>query len=97
MAGRRAEEGSQAMGADARVPFGMMLKRYRLAAGLTQEELAERAHLSVRAVSALEQGVNHAPRKETVALLTEALALDSMARAAFAGAAHRHAPAAPTA
>ncbi len=81
------------MGAEAQVHFGMMLKRYRLAAGLTQEELAVRAHLSVRAVSALEQAVNLAPRKETVELLAEALALDPMARASFAAAARRPTPA----
>ena len=36
-------------------PFGALLRRYRLAAGLSQEQLAERAGLSARAVSALEQ------------------------------------------
>ncbi|MGH2587359.1 MAG: helix-turn-helix transcriptional regulator, partial [Dehalococcoidia bacterium] len=35
-------------------PFGVLLRRLRLAAGLSQEELAERARLSVQAVSALE-------------------------------------------
>ena len=89
MAIRRAEEGCLVMSPDAQVPFGMLLKRYRQAAGLTQEELAARARLSVRAVSALEQGVNLAPRKETVAFLAEALALDPVARASFAGAARR--------
>jgi transcriptional regulator with XRE-family HTH domain len=33
--------------------FGDLLRRYRLQAGLSQEVLAERAHLSTRAVSAL--------------------------------------------
>jgi transcriptional regulator with XRE-family HTH domain len=32
-------------------PFAALLKRYRLAAGLTQEELAEQATLSVRGIS----------------------------------------------
>jgi transcriptional regulator with XRE-family HTH domain len=36
--------------------FGDLLRRYRLAAGLTQEELAEQAHLSPRAISDLERG-----------------------------------------
>jgi transcriptional regulator with XRE-family HTH domain len=56
-------------------PFGVLLKRHRLVAGLTQEELAERAHLSVHAVSALERGVNRWPHGDTVLLLAEALAL----------------------
>jgi tetratricopeptide (TPR) repeat protein/transcriptional regulator with XRE-family HTH domain len=60
--------------------FGELLRRYRLLAGLTQEALAERAHLSIRAVSALEQGINRAPRAATLALLAEALALSSEAR-----------------
>jgi hypothetical protein len=33
--------------------FGALLRRYRLAAGLSQETLADRARLSVRAISAL--------------------------------------------
>ena len=43
-------------------PFGASLKRYRTLAGLTQESLAARAGVSVRAVSDLERGVNRAPR-----------------------------------
>jgi transcriptional regulator with XRE-family HTH domain len=38
-------------------PFAALLKRYRLSAGLTQEELAEGARLSVRGISDLERGV----------------------------------------
>jgi len=56
-------------------PFADLLRRYRLAAGLTQEELAERAHLSVQAIGALERGDRRAPRRDTVALLAEALQL----------------------
>jgi predicted ATPase/DNA-binding XRE family transcriptional regulator len=55
--------------------FGPLLKRYRTAAGLTQEELAARAGLSTRAISDLERGVKQTPRRETVRLLAEALAL----------------------
>jgi transcriptional regulator with XRE-family HTH domain len=43
-----------------------LLKQYRAAAGLTQDELAERAHLSVRAISDLERGVRRAPHKDTL-------------------------------
>lgn len=63
--------------------FGALLKRYRLAAGLTQEELAERARLSVRAISDLERGLHRAPQKETVALLADALAVTPPERAAL--------------
>jgi len=59
--------------------FGDLLRRYRLAAGLTQEALAERASLSVRAISDLERGLRNAPRRETVRLLTDTLALDTAA------------------
>src|SRR5215813_11207277 len=58
-------------------PFAALLKQYRLEAGLTQEALAERAHLSRGAVSTLERGERLAPRKDTVALLATALRLAS--------------------
>ena len=56
-------------------PFGTLLKEYRQAAGLTQEELAARAHLSPRAVSDLERGVRQAPQRDTLKLLVAALGL----------------------
>ncbi len=55
--------------------FGSRLKRLRKAAGLTQEELAEVAGISVRGLSDLERGVIGAPRLETLALLAKALHL----------------------
>src|SRR5918999_5140329 len=55
--------------------FGELLKRYRLNAGLTQEELAERADLSVRGVSDLERGVRTRPYKRTLRQIVAALAL----------------------
>src|SRR5215218_10232069 len=55
--------------------FGALLRRHRTAAALSQEELAERAGVSVRALSDLERGVHRAPRLETVRMLAEALAL----------------------
>jgi len=63
--------------------FGALLKRYRLAASLTQEELAERAGLSVRAISDLERGLHRSPRKETVNLLADALRLEPENRIAL--------------
>jgi predicted ATPase/transcriptional regulator with XRE-family HTH domain len=57
--------------------FGSLLRRYRLAAGLTQEALAERAGLSVPGLSALESGKRQAPYRHTVTLLATALGLSS--------------------
>jgi tetratricopeptide (TPR) repeat protein/transcriptional regulator with XRE-family HTH domain len=69
--------------------FGSLLRRHRLAAGLTQEELAERARLSERSIGDIERGVSRAPHKDTVALLAEALGLAEHERAAFTAAARR--------
>jgi tetratricopeptide (TPR) repeat protein/transcriptional regulator with XRE-family HTH domain len=69
--------------------FGDLLKCYRVAAGLTQEELAERARVSARGISALERGVNRTPRRETLAVLVEALGLSAPDRGALEAAARR--------
>ncbi|HEY2474002.1 MAG TPA: tetratricopeptide repeat protein [Candidatus Cybelea sp.] len=66
-----------------RSAFGALLREYRLAAGLSQAALAERALMSVDSVSALERGVNRAPHRETLALLIEALQLDADQRNAI--------------
>ncbi|HEX7102709.1 MAG TPA: helix-turn-helix transcriptional regulator, partial [Nitrolancea sp.] len=58
------------------MPFGELLRRDRLLAGLSQEALAERAGLSVDAIRALERGRRTAPRPETIGLLADALALE---------------------
>ncbi len=71
------------------VTFGDLLRRYRIAAGHTQEELAERAHLSVDAIGTLERGTRRAPRRDSVALLADALSLAGDERAAFEVAARR--------
>jgi predicted ATPase/transcriptional regulator with XRE-family HTH domain len=54
--------------------FGELLRRHRAAAGFTQEELAERAGLSVRGLRYLERGL-HRPYRDTVQRLLEVLAL----------------------
>jgi transcriptional regulator with XRE-family HTH domain len=41
--------------------FGPVLRRLRREAGMLQEELAERAHLSAESISALERGRRRAP------------------------------------
>jgi predicted ATPase/class 3 adenylate cyclase len=76
---RRRKERAQMAGM-ATATFGDLLRRLRAAAGLTQEDLAFQAGLSVEAISALERGTRHTPRKETVQLLTEALQLDEASR-----------------
>jgi transcriptional regulator with XRE-family HTH domain len=55
--------------------FAGQLRGYRLAAGLTQAELAERSGLSLRAISDLERGVKRAPRPRSIALLASTLGL----------------------
>ncbi len=55
--------------------FAALLRRYRDAAELTQEELAERAGLSVRAISDLERGITPRPQRTTIRLLAEGLGL----------------------
>jgi predicted ATPase/transcriptional regulator with XRE-family HTH domain len=60
--------------------FGVLLKRYRLAAGLSQEALAARASLSARTISDLERGIHDAPRSDTLELLTSALVLTDQQR-----------------
>src|SRR5439155_24475776 len=67
--------------------FATLLKRYQVAAGLTQEELADRANLSVLRISNLERGVRHLPQQTTIELLAEALQLAGSDRAAFVAAA----------
>ena len=63
--------------------FGALLGRARRAAGLTQEALAARAGVSARAISDLERGVKHVPRRDTVRLLVAALPLSPQERALF--------------
>jgi serine/threonine-protein kinase len=67
--------------------FGSLLRRHRTAATLTQEELADRASVSVRAVSDLERGIITRPRPFTVRQLVEALDLSPEDRAEFTQAA----------
>ena len=77
--------------------FASMLRQYRQATGMTQAELAERAHLSPEAIGALERGTRRAPRKDTIDLLAEALALTDEEQAAFEATARQHRMASPLA
>ncbi|WP_344297345.1 ATP-binding protein [Sinomonas flava] len=67
---------------------GAALRRLRTAAGLTQEGLAQRAGLSVRAVSDTERGLRTRLYPGTTARLAEALGLTGPDRERFAAVAH---------
>jgi predicted ATPase/DNA-binding XRE family transcriptional regulator len=69
--------------------FGTLLRRHRLAAGLSQDALAERARMSSAAISALERGQRRCPQRDTLALLAGALALDAAQRSEFEAAGSR--------
>lgn len=62
--------------------FGSALRTLRTAAGLTQDELADRAGLSRATVGNLECGFARNPEVETIAALARALGLSF---GAFAG------------
>ena len=68
--------------------FGILLRRYRLAASLSQAALGDRAGLSPTAIAALERGRRKLPRPTTVLLLAEALGLANAERTAFVRAAN---------
>lgn len=63
--------------------FGEQIRVFRRRAGLTQEELAERAGLSVRGLSDLERGTKTHPRAYTVRQLAAALDLSDEERVDF--------------
>src|SRR5215210_4825961 len=65
-------------------PFGERLRRLREEVGLTQEELASKAGLTAKAVSALERGERRRPYPHTVRSLAEALGLTDEERASLA-------------
>lgn len=62
---------------------GELLKGYRVAAGLTQEDLAERSRVSARTIGSIERGTLHRPRNESLRLLADALALSPQQYAAL--------------
>src|ERR1700704_4562947 len=67
-------------------PFGSLLRDLRRAAGLTQEELAERARAGVRTLGDLETGRTARPQRSTVELLAMALELEEAERKDFVSA-----------
>ncbi len=63
-------------------PFGDLLRHHRQAAGLTQQQLAERAGLSVHGIQKLERGATH-PYRDTAQRLIAALQLEARDKSSF--------------
>src|SRR5689334_6040130 len=63
--------------------FGILLRQHRLAAGMSQEKLAEQAGLSRRGIADLERGARRLPHPETIHLLSDALKLQPSHRSEF--------------
>jgi predicted ATPase/DNA-binding XRE family transcriptional regulator len=72
--------------------FGTLLRGFRTAATLSQQELAERARMSVEAIGALERGVRRSPYAATVKMLADALELGESERARLEAAVGRRRP-----
>ena len=69
--------------------FGERLRRLRSAAGISQQELASRSGLSSEGVGALERGTRRAPKRDTLVMLSNALALSGQERLDLEQAAER--------
>ena len=69
--------------------LGPLLRRYRRGAGLTQEELAERAGISARTVSDVERGLRDGIYRDTATRIAVALGMAPDDREAFETAARR--------
>src|ERR1700678_964642 len=78
------------------VTFAALLRKLRTDAGLTQEDLAASARISVRWVSDLERGINLTARKDTARLLAQALNLVGPAGEGVGGIARGRARRAPS-
>jgi DNA-binding XRE family transcriptional regulator len=59
--------------------YGELVRSYRVAAGLTQEELAALCGLDVRTISDIERGRTARPHRSTADLLARALGRDDLA------------------
>ncbi len=66
-------QGLQVVQAEEAYAFGLMLRRYRVAADMSEEALAERASLSQRGIADLEPGGRRFPFRHTVRRLADAL------------------------
>jgi predicted ATPase/DNA-binding XRE family transcriptional regulator len=75
--------GERTVDTDEHLGFGDLLRKLRNAAGLTQEDLAERAGLSSDTISLLERGEHRRPHRYTMQSLAEALRLSQRNRVRF--------------
>lgn len=71
------------MAEDSGSGFAGLLRQLRVQVRLTQEELAQAAGISTRAVSDLERGINRTAHKDTARLLAGALRLSGPSRERF--------------
>jgi predicted ATPase/DNA-binding CsgD family transcriptional regulator/DNA-binding XRE family transcriptional regulator len=76
------------MTTDARNSFAARLRQLRTEAGLSQEELAERAGLSRRGIADLERGARRSPYPATVRRLADAFGLNADGYRALVASAH---------
>jgi predicted ATPase/DNA-binding XRE family transcriptional regulator len=67
----------------ARPTFGELLREFRIRAGLSQGDLAEKPRLSEAAIGTIERGIRKGPHRSTIALLAKALDLNREERAAL--------------
>lgn len=81
--------------AGGRTPIGELVRAHRLAAGLTQADLAQRAGVGVRTVRDLERGRSQRPQRTTAELIAGALGLTGAARSGFLASARGRANADP--
>ncbi len=65
------------------VEISRLLAGFRMGRGLSQERLADRSGMSVRAIRDLEHGKVDRPRRSSIAVLADALALTDAERAAI--------------
>ncbi|MFE6615864.1 helix-turn-helix domain-containing protein [Amycolatopsis sp. NPDC057786] len=72
--------------------FGTLLRSHRHSVGATQQLLAARSTVSVRAIRDLEHGRVGRPRRDTVRLIAAGLGLSGQARAEFERAAASYRP-----
>lgn len=63
--------------------FSALLRSHRRSLGATQQQLAVRSMISVRAIRDLEHGRISRPRRDTVRLIAAALGLSGQARTDF--------------
>ena len=75
--------------------LGPLLRRHRRGAGLTQEELAERAGISARTVSDVERGLRDGVYRDTATRIAAALGIAGDERTLFEAVARGHRAASP--